>query len=57
MIETASLIIPSPKMTENSLGCSLGLIRVRAATESVAHMIAENSRISCVSKYITYPSI
>lgn len=45
---TASLTIPSPKMTENSLGCCDGLIRVKAATESVALMVALNLIINTV---------
>ncbi len=40
MIATASLTIPSPKMMENILGNSDALMRVRAATESVAEMVA-----------------
>jgi hypothetical protein len=40
MIATASLTIPSPKMMENILGNSVALMRVSAATESVAEMVA-----------------
>ena len=45
MIETESFIIPSPKMIENNLGNLTLLIIVRAATESVAHIAAEKSKI------------
>jgi hypothetical protein len=41
MMATASLIIPSPNTIENSLGYSLAFIIVKAATESVAQMVAE----------------
>jgi hypothetical protein len=40
MIATASLTMPSPKMMENILGNSEALMRVSAATESVAEMVA-----------------
>lgn len=40
MIATASLTMPYPKMIENNCGNSLDLIRVSAATESVAEMVA-----------------
>ena len=53
MIATASLTIPSPKITENSLGCYEGLIRVRAATESVALMVALNFIIRAVERTMT----
>ena len=45
---TASLTIPYPKITENNLGCYDGLIRVKAATESVALMVALNFIIKAV---------
>lgn len=53
IIATASLTIPYPKITENSFGCSDGLIRVKAATESVALMVALNLIISAVERTIT----
>lgn len=53
IIATASLTIPSPKMTEKSLGCYEGLIRVRAATESVALMVALNLIIRAVERTMT----
>lgn len=40
MIATASLTIPSPKIMENILGNYEALISVRAATESVALIVA-----------------
>jgi hypothetical protein len=40
MIATASLIIPSPKIIENNFGYLSDLIIVKAATESVAHIVA-----------------
>lgn len=40
MIATASFTIPSPKMIENILGNYDALMRVNAATESVADMVA-----------------
>lgn len=53
MIATASLTIPSPKITEKSLGCYDGLIRVRAATESVALMVALYLIIRAVERTMT----
>jgi hypothetical protein len=47
---TASLTIPSPKITEKSLGWSLGFIKVKAATESVALIVALNFIIKAVDK-------
>ena len=55
MMATASLTIPYPKITENSLGCSDGLIRVKAATESVALMVALNLIIKAVDSTMVYP--
>ena len=46
MIDTASLIIPSPKTKLNNFGCLSELINVRAATESVAHIVDEYKSIS-----------
>ena len=43
-IATASFIRPSPKTMENILSCCYP-ISVRAATESDAQIVAENSRI------------
>ena len=40
MIATASLTIPYPNIIENILGNSDDLIKVKAATESVADMVA-----------------
>jgi hypothetical protein len=40
MMATASFTIPSPKMIEKILGNSEALMRVRAATESVAEIVA-----------------
>lgn len=40
MMATASLIIPSPNTIEKSLGYLVGLIMVRAATESDAQIVA-----------------
>lgn len=48
IIATASLTIPYPKITEKSLGCYEGLIRVNAATESVAQIVALNLIIRVV---------
>lgn len=45
MIETPSFIIPSPKTTLNNLGYLSEEIRVRAATESVAQIVAQQSII------------
>jgi hypothetical protein len=53
MMATASLTMPSPKMTEKSLGCCEGLIRVKAATESVALMVALNLIINTVDRTMT----
>lgn len=41
IMATASLTMPSPKTIEKSLGNFLGFIMVRAATESVAQIVAE----------------
>lgn len=46
MIDTESLTIPSPKITLNNLGYLSDLIIAKAATLSVAQMVAENKRIS-----------
>ncbi len=53
MIATASLTIPSPKITEKSFGCYEGFIRVKAATESVALMVALNLIIRAVERTMT----
>jgi hypothetical protein len=45
-IQTASLITPSPNRIANSFGSCSSLIKVKAATESVTEITAENSRIS-----------
>ena len=45
IIETASLTIPSPKTKLNSLGYLSELIKVKAATESVAHIVDEYNKI------------
>lgn len=55
MMATASLTIPYPKITEKSLGCYDGLIRVKAATASVALMVALNLIIKAVVSMIVYP--
>ena len=49
MMATASLTIPYPKIMEKSLGCMTGLMRVRAATESVADIVAEYFMIRLTS--------
>lgn len=46
MILTASLVMPSPKTIEKSLGCSSNLIILTAATTSEEHMREERSMIS-----------
>lgn len=46
IIATASFTIPSPKIIENSLGNWAESIRVSAATESVAEIVALNLTIS-----------
>lgn len=43
MMETASFIMLSPNITENTLSC-FSPIRVRAATVSEAHMVALKSK-------------
>jgi len=50
IIATASLIIPSPNITENNLGYCNGLISVSAATESVAQIVALNFMMKTVDK-------
>lgn len=52
IIATASFIIPYPKTIENNLGYLLGLIIVRAATESDAQMVALYFTIRAVDKSI-----
>lgn len=49
IIATASLTIPSPKIIEKILGNSEDLMSVRAATESVAEMVALYLTMSEVS--------
>jgi hypothetical protein len=51
MIATASLTIPSPKIIEKILGNYEALIRVRAATESVALIVALYLTIRETSSY------
>lgn len=53
MMATASLIMPSPKTIENSLGYLAGLIIVSAATESEAQIVALNFTISAVVSLIS----
>lgn len=55
MIATASLTIPSPKITEKSFGCYDGLISVKAATESVALMVALYLIINAVVRTMISP--
>lgn len=52
IIDTASLTIPSPNTTLNNLGYFFGLIIVKAATESVAHIVAANTIIYSVFNLI-----
>lgn len=52
MMATASLTIPSPNTTENSLGYFSGLMIVKAATLSVAHIVALNLTIRAVERAI-----
>lgn len=53
MMATASLTMPSPNIIENSCGNSLDLISVRAATESVAEMVALYLTMRAVSSFYT----
>jgi hypothetical protein len=46
MMDTASLVIPSPKMIEASFGCSSELIREMAAMISEDQINADRSRFS-----------
>lgn len=48
------MTIPSPKITENNLGYFSGLIIVKAATESVAHIVALYINIYPVVNLISY---
>lgn len=57
MIATASLTIPSPKITENNFGCYEGLIKVKAATESVALIVALNLIMRAVVSTIVSPCL
>jgi hypothetical protein len=50
MIATASFTIPYPKIIENILGNFIESIRVKAATESVAEIVALYLTIRFVSK-------
>jgi hypothetical protein len=52
MMATASLTIPSPNTTENSLGYFSGLMIVKAATLSVAQIVALNLTIRAVERAI-----
>lgn len=52
IIATASFTIPSPKIIENSFGYCEGLIIVKAATLSVAHIVALNLTINAVVNVI-----
>ncbi len=54
MIATASFTIPYPKIIENSWGYWLDFIRVRAATESVADMVALYFTMSPVYKVVIW---
>ncbi len=49
---TASLTMPSPNTTENSLGYFSGLMIVKAATLSVAQIVALNLTIKAVVRTI-----
>lgn len=51
IIATASFIIPSPNIIENNLGYLSAFIIVKAATESVAQIVAEKNNIVVVEKY------
>jgi hypothetical protein len=53
MIETESLTMPSPKITLNNFGYVSDFIIANAATLSVAQIVAENSKISLVSRLIS----
>jgi hypothetical protein len=57
MIATASLTMPYPKITENNFGCSEGLINVKAATESVALIVALNFIIRAVERMMVCPCL
>lgn len=50
IIATASLTIPSPKIIENNFGNFIESIRVNAATESVAEIVALYLTIRLVSR-------
>lgn len=52
-IVTTSFSKASPKITEKSFGCSAGLMVEVAATSSMLHMAAANSRISGVYSFLT----
>ena len=56
IIETASLTIPSPNTTLNSWGYVSELMRVIAATESVAQMVADWSIICLTVNETKVPS-
>lgn len=56
IIATASLTIPSPNTTLNNFGYLSALIIVKAATESVAQIVAENIIISLVPNFATVSS-
>lgn len=51
MMATASLTMPYPKMIEKSFGCIDELMSVRAATESVAEMVALYLMMRLMSMY------
>ena len=53
IIETESLTMPSPNITLNNFGYESDFIIANAATLSVAQIVAENSRISLVSRLIS----
>lgn len=57
IIATASLTIPSPNTIENNFGYFFGLIIVRAATESVAQIVAEKSKVRVVPNENVRPSL
>ena len=51
IIHTASLVIPSPKMTEKSFGCDTGFNRDIAAIVSVEHKRELISKISIIERF------
>ena len=57
MIATASFTIPYPNTTENNLGYFSGFMIVKAATLSVAQIVALNLTISAVLSTIYYSKL